>query len=232
MTWNNDNPVVVGDATRLSHAERVFDNLAHLYDYLASCTLTDHGLLIGSGTGAITPLAAPTNGQLAIGSTGADPSVAAIAEAQIIDITNGAGSISVSMKDYGCRAKISSPHNNIPEDEETLVEFDAEDYDPQNEYNLSTHRYTASTAGKYLISSVIKWVLMATESYAVAIIKVSGTEVARNAMHTNKAGTAYNEINFIINLDAEDYVELYVLTDDDGDPDIFEDSFISIQRIL
>ena len=36
-------------------------------------TLTDHGILLGSGTAAITPLGVATNGQLPIGSTGADP---------------------------------------------------------------------------------------------------------------------------------------------------------------
>lgn len=36
-------------------------------------TLTDHGILVGSGTGAITPLAVMTDGQLVIGATGADP---------------------------------------------------------------------------------------------------------------------------------------------------------------
>ncbi len=37
-------------------------------------TLTDHGVLLGSGTGAITPLAAASTGQTLMGSTGADPS--------------------------------------------------------------------------------------------------------------------------------------------------------------
>lgn len=36
-------------------------------------TLTDHGVLLGSGTGAITPTAVMTNGQLLVGQTGADP---------------------------------------------------------------------------------------------------------------------------------------------------------------
>jgi hypothetical protein len=36
-------------------------------------TLTDHGVLLGSGTAAVTATAAMTNGQLLIGATGADP---------------------------------------------------------------------------------------------------------------------------------------------------------------
>jgi len=49
------------------------DLLQAAYTFLASCDLTDHGVLVGSGVGAITPLAAMTDGQLVVGATGADP---------------------------------------------------------------------------------------------------------------------------------------------------------------
>ena len=63
-------------------------------------TITDHGLLLGSGTDAITPLAAATDGQLPIGSTGADPVLAALTgTANQITITNAAGSITISIPD-------------------------------------------------------------------------------------------------------------------------------------
>lgn len=62
-------------------------------------TLTDHGILLGSGTGAITPLGVATNGQLPIGSTGADPVLAALTEGEAIDITNGAGTITIACED-------------------------------------------------------------------------------------------------------------------------------------
>jgi hypothetical protein len=59
-------------------------------------TLTDHGILLGSGTGAITPLGVATNGQLPIGSTGADPVLATLTAGDGIDVTNAAGSISIA----------------------------------------------------------------------------------------------------------------------------------------
>jgi hypothetical protein len=62
-------------------------------------TLTDHGLLLGSGTDAVTPLGAATNGQLPIGSTGADPTLATLTEGEGIDVTNGAGSITIAGED-------------------------------------------------------------------------------------------------------------------------------------
>ena len=62
-------------------------------------TLTDHGILLGSGTDAVTPLGAATNGQLPIGSTGADPVLATITEGEAIDITNAAGAITIACED-------------------------------------------------------------------------------------------------------------------------------------
>ena len=59
-------------------------------------TLTDHGILLGSGTAAVTPLAAATNGQIPIGSTGADPVLATIGgTANQIVVTNGAGTSTI-----------------------------------------------------------------------------------------------------------------------------------------
>ena len=58
---------------------------------------TNHCLQVGNATGSLTSLAAATDGQIAIGSTGADPVIAAIGAGNNIGITNGAGSISVAV---------------------------------------------------------------------------------------------------------------------------------------
>jgi len=59
-------------------------------------TLTDHGVLVGSGASAVTPLAVGTNGQLLIGSTGADPVFADLTSSGgTITITPGAGTLNI-----------------------------------------------------------------------------------------------------------------------------------------
>lgn len=63
-----------------------------------STTLNDHGILLGSGTSAITPLAAATDGQLPIGSTGADPVLATLTGSNGVDVTNAAGAITLGSK--------------------------------------------------------------------------------------------------------------------------------------
>ena len=58
-------------------------------------SLTDGGILLGSGTGVVTVTSQPTNGQLLIGSTGADPVLATLTDGAGILITEGAGSITI-----------------------------------------------------------------------------------------------------------------------------------------
>jgi len=61
-------------------------------------SLTNHGLLVGAGASAITQLAAATNGQIPIGSTGADPALATLTgTANRLGVTNGAGSITLNV---------------------------------------------------------------------------------------------------------------------------------------
>jgi hypothetical protein len=61
----------------------------------SAITVTNHNVLLGAASNGITSLAL-TNGQLAIGSTGADPSAANITAGTGISITNGAGSITIN----------------------------------------------------------------------------------------------------------------------------------------
>lgn len=70
------------------------------YGGTGAVTLTDHGILLGSGTSAITATAVPTNGQLLIGSTGADPVLATLTDpAAGITTTGGAGTITIALAD-------------------------------------------------------------------------------------------------------------------------------------
>jgi len=61
-------------------------------------SLTDGGVLLGSGTGAITATAVLANGQLLIGDNSTDPAVATLTgTANQVTVTNGAGSITLSL---------------------------------------------------------------------------------------------------------------------------------------
>jgi hypothetical protein len=59
-------------------------------------TITLHGTVIGAASNNIASLGVATNGQLVIGSTGADPVLAALTPGTGITITNGAGTITIA----------------------------------------------------------------------------------------------------------------------------------------
>ncbi len=65
-----------------------------------AATLTDGGLLLGSGTSAVTALGVAANGQIPIGDGATDPVLATItAVANETDVTNAAGSITIGIVD-------------------------------------------------------------------------------------------------------------------------------------
>ncbi|MDA8978409.1 hypothetical protein N9F67_00900 [bacterium] len=64
-------------------------------------TLTNGGVLLGSGTGAVTPLARLTAGQIVIGSTTGDPVNASITGGSGIAVTSGSGTITIAADGLG-----------------------------------------------------------------------------------------------------------------------------------
>ena len=68
------------------------------YGGTGEVSLTDGGILLGSGVGNVTVTAQPTNGELLIGSTGVDPVLASLLSADAsVTVTPGAGSIDLSV---------------------------------------------------------------------------------------------------------------------------------------
>lgn len=57
---------------------------------------TNHAIQLGNASGSLTSLGVATNGQLPIGSTGADPVLSTLTAGTGVSITNGAGSITIS----------------------------------------------------------------------------------------------------------------------------------------
>jgi hypothetical protein len=76
-------------------------------------TQTAHSILIAEGTGsAFTALGPATNGQIPIGSTGADPILANLTAGPNISITNGAGSITIGSSSSTVASMYKSVNSN------------------------------------------------------------------------------------------------------------------------
>jgi len=67
-----------------------------------AASLTDHGILVGSGTGAVTALSVGTNGQPIIGATGADPAFATLTSTGgTVSFTTGANTLNLEASGGG-----------------------------------------------------------------------------------------------------------------------------------
>jgi hypothetical protein len=64
-------------------------------------TYTAHGVLLGEGTSSIVATTAGTNGQVLLGSTGADPAFGTITTTTGVAFTTGAGSLAIDVKNGG-----------------------------------------------------------------------------------------------------------------------------------
>lgn len=86
------------NATNISAAGLVkFDGTATF----SGVTTTNHSLVVGDASNGLTNLGVATNGQIPIGSTGADPVLATLTAGSGITITNGAGSITIAASGGG-----------------------------------------------------------------------------------------------------------------------------------
>lgn len=119
---------------------------------------TNHTLQVGNATGSLTSLAAATNGQLPIGSTGANPVIATLTAGTNISITNGAGSITIasgilpsSFSAYLGTSATNQTGNNAT----VTVPFDTIVFDTHSDYNTGTNLFTAPQAGVYQFNTTV-----------------------------------------------------------------------------
>lgn len=176
-------------------------------------TITDGGIMLGSGTGAITPTAQPTNGQLLIGSTGVDPVLAVLTDGEGIDTTIGAGSITVACElataaatvgaaNIGAAAfdsadftvtsgfvSLNSP-SAVPPDYESIPTF----VDDFLQFKSST---TTNDNSDYSISSS-STTIITDEVDHIGIQQMPGSVAWRTVYLSSRKGNAGNVTNIIV----------------------------------
>lgn len=91
----------------------------------AATTLTDGGILLGSGTSAVTLTAQPTDGQILIGSTGVDPALGSITSTHpTLTVTAGAGTLNLDLTTNIQDTAIHSWNSSILEKASSTVTSD------------------------------------------------------------------------------------------------------------
>lgn len=150
-------------------------------------SLTDHGVLVGSGTNPITALSVGTNGQLLIGATGADPAMATLTSSDgSVVFATGANSLDLTV----------SPAN-------TLLPVTALD-DTDSDYTvLSTDVYLSCDVSGGILTIDFP---NAPSTGRVYYVKDSGGDAATNNITLTTAGGVVEidgATTFVMNTDYE-----------------------------
>lgn len=113
---------------------------------------------------------------------------------------------------------------------DTKVEFNAETFDLQSEFDASTNfRFTATKDGKYFVSSTLH--IDSPASAPVIHIYVNGSSFVKSTSPGTTTNIAHS-ISHVLNLTATDYVEIFVNAGASGSVTNGSDtSYVSIHKI-
>ena len=136
---------------------------------------------------------------------------------------------------YGCKVHMvnGSANQTVATGTQSVVKLDTKDWDFSTEFNTTTNRYVASTAGYYIVTANIEWNTTVDTYYYELAIFVNGVPVGR----TNSLVGGTNQLNqnfsTIIHLNVSDYVQVAEYQETGVNRDILygKDTNMSIQRI-
>lgn len=102
------------------------------------------------------------------------------------------------------RITMSSSQTFLGLNDDVKINFDTVDYDLNSNFNTTTNRFVATTAGYYRISGSYHGSTSSPLAFFSFDIAVNGTYVRRS----NSDNDAYGSINSVVYLNINDYVEL------------------------
>jgi hypothetical protein len=109
----------------------------------------------------------------------------------------------------------------------TKITFGTNDYADGITWDGINHRFTATSAGKYLVTSSLLWAVTTDYQYTTMIYK-NGAEVSRGATIVGSySGNASSNVCDLVTLDVGDYVEIFALQYSLGDVNILGGSALS-----
>ena len=150
---------------------------SNIVDIAVSGT-TNHALQVGNSTGSLTSLSVATNGQLPIGSTGANPVIATLTAGAGINIANAAGSITISNTAINpTAANAFFAYSDLVSNAFTLgtpltIPFNHTLFNNGGNYNTGTYTYTAPVSGYYMFVVSISLGLSGTDlsEYSMTLV--------------------------------------------------------------
>jgi hypothetical protein len=123
-------------------------------------------------------------------------------------------------------AKQSAFHGYLPEPDQTLyndtwtqIELGAEVYDNQDEFNISTYRFTAKKTGTYLFLGKITFAASATGQRGIRFRQNDAVNYTQYFTALS-SGSSIFYFSIFLRLSANDFVDFYGFQDSGGDLDI------------
>ena len=92
---------------------------------------------------------------------------------------------------------------------QTKVNFSTEFFDTDGKYDTSTSRFTPTVAGKYLITAGLSFAVTGDRNYVIIFIYKNGSELLKSINRSPNVDDNGVVISGIVDLDADDYVEIY-----------------------
>ena len=131
------------------------------------------------------------------------------------------------------RAFRDSSAQSISVDTDTLVAFNAEDFDSASAFNVSTYKFIPQTAGKYYLHGKVTVASANDSAFYVIYIKKNGSTAARKYFRPGAGGALGLELSTILAADGDtDYftVEVFFSSAEDisssTDRSFFEGFFV------
>jgi hypothetical protein len=120
----------------------------------------------------------------------------------------------------GCRAYLSG-NQSIAKNTMVVIAFDSETFDEGSQFDVANYKFTATSAGFYLINCTVLYQSPESgKSYQLRIFKNGGTEM--DIIMNNAYAGNYTTVNAsdTLKLEVGDYVEIYTTHDSAADKNI------------
>ena len=158
------------------------------------------------------------NSSIEVIDTGSDGNVQIKTENVLVGQFHSSGIVDLP-KQSGCKAYRNTSVQVISNGALTKVELNAESYDTQSEFDITTnYRFTTKIAGKYLVIGQVQYEGTIADKLQNAYIYKNGASVAFGIDTPNINGSQITTRAIdIIELAIDDYLELWTYQDSGGD---------------
>jgi len=90
----------------------------------------------------------------------------------------------------------------------TVIIFDTENYDKQNEYDTTNGKFTAATSGRYLVCATLRYETLGDGDYVRAAVYLNNGLFIYNQLIAGGALRLSPTISTIVNMAANDYITI------------------------